>query len=272
MEAQVANIAELRQRIESREWYHTMELAPGLITPGFFDTRGLPEQIPFPQTLAGKRCLDVATFDGFWAFEMERRGAQEVIGIDILDPLAWDWPAGSENEVIAALERRKEGGLGFQIASTALASRVEHRECSVYDLDPAAHGKFDFVYIGSLLMHLRDPVRALERVRSVCAGTLLLLDNVDLFLSALFRGRPVADLEGIGRPWWWKPNMTALGRMVSSAGFEVVRGPRLVFIPPGPELTADRIHPRSLFSRSGRDAALRRIKGDPHAWVLARSR
>ncbi len=93
-----------------REWYHTIELAPGVETPGWFDTRGVVPELPFPASLAGKRCLDVATFDGFWAFEMERRGAAETVGIDILDPMAWDWPVGSDTAVIEALRRRKQGG------------------------------------------------------------------------------------------------------------------------------------------------------------------
>ena len=269
MNAQAQSTAELRKRVDSREWYHTMELKPGVVTPGFFDTRTLPGRLPFPASMAGYRCLDVATFDGFWAFEMERRGAQEVVGIDILDPLAWDWPAGSTAEVIAALERRKEGGAGFRMAAGALGSSAVHRECSVYELDPSVHGEFDFVYVGSLLMHLRDPVRALERIRGVCRGRLLLLDNVDLFLSALFRGRALARFDGIGRPWWWKPNSAALARMVRSAGFRIVAGPRLIFIPPGPELTATRPPLASLLTREGRDDVLRRLKGDPHAWILA---
>src|SRR5918992_453784 len=94
---------EALQAATEREWYHTIELAPGVVTPGWFDTRGVVDQIPLPASLAGKRCLDIATFDGFWAFEMERRGAQDVTAIDILDPRAWDWPVGSEDEVIEAL-------------------------------------------------------------------------------------------------------------------------------------------------------------------------
>src|SRR5215207_2037934 len=76
-----------------REWYHSIELAPGAVTPGWFDTRSIVRKLPFPASLEGRRCLDVATFDGFWAFEMERRGAAQTIGIDVLDPLRWDWPA-----------------------------------------------------------------------------------------------------------------------------------------------------------------------------------
>src|SRR4051812_7791282 len=135
------------------EWYHTMELAPGVVTPGWFDTRGVVPLLPPPASLEGKRCLDIATFDGFWAFELERRGASDVLAIDILDPFAWDWPANSPSAVIEALERRKEGGLGFEIAREALGSSVRREERSVYDLDPDAVGTFDFVYLGSLLMH-----------------------------------------------------------------------------------------------------------------------
>lgn len=263
---------DIRRLVEQREWYHTMELAPGLVTPGFFDLRPLLPRLPFPASLRGRRCLDIATFDGFWAFEMERRGAREVLAIDILDPLAWDWPVGSGDDVIAALERRKEGGLGFRVAAELLGSSVEHLECSVYDLDPAVHGTFDFVYMGSLLMHLRDPVRALERARSVCGGTFLLMDNVDLSLSLVSPRRPIARLDGVGRPWWWKPNMRALERMVTVAGFEVITGPRAVFVPPGPELRSTRLSPRLLLTGAGREAALRTVKGDPHAYLLARPR
>src|SRR3954469_23606194 len=99
-----------------REWYHTLELAPGVVTPGWFDTRKVVKQLPFPASLAGKRCLDVATFDGFWAFEMERRGAAETVAVDVLDPLAWDWPAKSESAVIETIAQRQEAGRGFEIA------------------------------------------------------------------------------------------------------------------------------------------------------------
>jgi hypothetical protein len=48
---------------------------------------------PIPEDLSGKRCLDVATMDGFWAFEMERRGAASVTALDLEDPDELDWPA-----------------------------------------------------------------------------------------------------------------------------------------------------------------------------------
>ena len=73
------------------DWYHTIDL-PGLgPTPGYFDTRGAP--VPLPERLDGLRCLDVGTYDGYWAFEMERRGAASVTALDLEDPEQLDWPA-----------------------------------------------------------------------------------------------------------------------------------------------------------------------------------
>ena len=73
-----------------RSWYHTIDMPDGTATPGFYDTRGSPSFIPWPKKLAGGRCLDVGTFDGFWAFELERRGAAEVIALDLAEPEAHD--------------------------------------------------------------------------------------------------------------------------------------------------------------------------------------
>src|SRR5947209_10768829 len=71
-------------------WYHSIEIVPGLLTPGMFDLRPIVDQLPWPD-VRGKRCLDVGTSDGFLAFELERRGAAEVIATDITEHEQWDW-------------------------------------------------------------------------------------------------------------------------------------------------------------------------------------
>jgi tRNA (mo5U34)-methyltransferase len=168
--------------------------------------------------------------------------------------------------VIDAIAARQSGG--FEVAHAAIGSSVERVEMSVYDLDPAEIGTFDFVYVGSLLIHLRDPVRAMERVRSVCSGTLLLVDNVDLSLSLRSR-RPVAALDGRGRPWWWKLNMAALGRVVEVAGFRQTARPKWIWMPPGAAHPRPHISRALLHSEEARQRLLTSLKGDPHAAVLA---
>jgi tRNA (mo5U34)-methyltransferase len=263
---------ELAAEVAALDWYHTIELAPGLCTPGYLDTRSVVAAIPFPASLAGKRCLDVATFNGFWAFEMERRGASEVVAIDVRDPLDWDWPVDSDDEVKAAIGARHARGRGFEIAREALDSRVERRELSVYELDQATVGRFDVVYLGSLLVHLRDPVRALERIRSVCDESLIVADGIDLPLSLLLPRTPVARFDGRGRPWWWYSNAAGLARLLEAGGFEVVEGPRRIYMPPGAGQPTSKRRFRSLRSRAGREALIIAWKGDPHAVALARPR
>lgn len=259
----------LRSRIQAHpEWYHTIELAPDLETPGWFDLRQVAGRV-LPASLKGKRCLDVATFDGFWAFEMEQREAREVVAIDLLDPELWDWPAETTPEVMRTVGARKGAGEGFLLAREALGSKVERVALSVYDLDPGCLGMFDVVYVGSVLLHLRDPVRALERVRSVCKGTLLVVDAIDPLLSLSFPRSAVATLDGIGRPWWWRPNLACLARMVRSAGFKVLRRPRAMFLPPGKAQGRPGLSLGALSVREGRQVLMRTYLGDPHGFVMA---
>ena len=59
--------------------------------PGYFDLRPIVDELPWPD-VRGKRCLDIGSYDGFYAFELERRGAAEVVAVDVADPHDWDWP------------------------------------------------------------------------------------------------------------------------------------------------------------------------------------
>src|SRR5262249_5899818 len=159
---------ELAAEVGATDWYHTIELPDGTSTPGRYDLRPVARRLPLPASLQGRRCLDVGTADGFWAFEMERRGAAEVVAVDT-DPEHLDWPPNVldvEASTRVALDRRP----AFFIARRLLASSVEHRTMTVYDISPEALGTFDLVFVGSLLLHLRDPVRALTAIRSVTSG------------------------------------------------------------------------------------------------------
>src|SRR5262245_43953284 len=105
----------VRRRIgEHPHWYHRITLAPGIVTPGIHDSQQTLadlDQLGLPGDCSGLRVLDVGVRDGFFAFELERRGA-EVTGIDSA-------PAT---------------GTGFPVAAGVLGSSVKYVVQNVYDL------------------------------------------------------------------------------------------------------------------------------------------
>lgn len=267
----------IAERANALDWYHVLELPDGTVTNGHFDCRPVVSKVPLPASLAGKRCLDVGTWDGFWAFEVERRGAEEVVAIDLPDPSAWDWPpntgGGMQEAQRKYLEHVKSGDRAFDLAHEAYGSKVQRTDLSVYDLSPERVGTFDFVYLGTLLMHLRDPVRALDAVRSVCGGQAVIADGVDAVPSYLRPRTPTARLEGLSQPWWWQPNRAGLHRMVRSAGFEILETTPVYYLPLGPAHPRPALGPewaKAVLSAPGRERLVTRLFGVPHAAVRVR--
>jgi len=208
----------LAREVAAISWYHTIDLGHGVVTPGFVDHRSQLSMYRLPERLDGQRCLDVATFDGYWAFEMERRGAREVVATDIADGMDCDLPARMREEA-AKNPQPAPMGAGFRIARNALSSKVEHRICNVYDLSPSRVGTFDFVFFGDLLLHLRDPQAALTAIASVCHGDVQVAEVYDQALED-FGDRSVSRYS----PWlpsftWWLPSTNTLRAMLAVAGF-----------------------------------------------------
>jgi tRNA (mo5U34)-methyltransferase len=181
----------------SNEWWHVIDLPGGSITPGGWDLRETAKQIPWPD-LTGKRCLDVGTADGFWAFEMEKRGAGDVLATDLPTPFQ-----------ARARER-------FEHAADALGSNVRYAESDVMELE----GEYDVVFAGYVLQMVRDPVGALAHLRSVCRGHLLLLETVSLPLELLPAPLARLDARSDGREWFVF-NRRGLRKAVELAGWNV---------------------------------------------------
>jgi len=132
-------------------WYHRIEVRPGIVTPGINDSALHLQSLDLPADCSGLRVLDLGARDGFFSFEMERRGA-DVLAIDYL-------PADRT---------------GFSIAAALLQSGVTYRQANIYHLDPAEIGTFDIVLFLGLLYHLPDPVGALRIVRRCCTSSMYL--------------------------------------------------------------------------------------------------
>jgi tRNA (mo5U34)-methyltransferase len=228
--------AQVQVQLDGLGWYHTIDVVPGATTKGWWDLRHALDVIPFPD-VRGKRCLDVGTWDGFYAYELERRGAAEVIALDVPDLAAIDYPP--EVRADTTYDHSQSGtqprSAGFHLIHQLRGSKVEWRGVNIYDLDPADLGHFDLVVVGSLLLHLRDPVRALDAVRRVTAGTLLSVDSVDPRLSLLSRRRPLFELCGETADFqWWIPSEAGLRHLLHVGGFHVEQSSRPFLLRPGP--------------------------------------
>ncbi|WP_198157713.1 class I SAM-dependent methyltransferase [Methylobacterium nodulans] len=202
-------------------WYHTLDLGEGLVTPGFYDHRGILPLYGLPERLDGMRVLDIACFDGFWSFEFERRGAAEVIALDIRSARELDLP-WRLRETMTEAELDRPFGEGFRLAHEVLGSAVKHTHCNVYDLSPERLGRFDFVHCGDLLLHLRDPARALYNIRRVTRGTAMISDCIYPDLDRL-DGLPIMQYDGaFSENIWWRFSAHALSAMIRDAGFDHV--------------------------------------------------
>ena len=194
----------LREEVERIRWFHTMRLRDDLVTAGLEpDTPRKLDWIKLPADLSGKTVLDVGTWDGFFAFEAERRGASRVVATD---DHAWSSPGW--------------GDAGFRCARRALGSRLEAHDVDVLDHDPERLGTFDVVLFLGVLYHMRHPLLALERVAAMTRELLVLETHVESFgvrrpLAAFYPG---AELDGDDSNWWG-PNASAVEALLRAAGF-----------------------------------------------------
>ncbi len=241
--ASVANdpaAAALWERVASIGWYHTIDLGHGVVTPGFIDNRPTVPLFGFPDDLTGKRCLDIGTYDGFWAFEFERRGASESIGIDVDSPVDYDLPRPHRLAAEARASRDPSlpqedwnqqmapvgmqwPGLGFRTAAEILGSRARREGLNVYDLSPERLGMFDLVLISQLLLRMRDPQTVLENMISVLrpGGRAIVAEGYDPELERL--SVPASRFVGVrSMGIWWSHSIKSMALMMETAGFENV--------------------------------------------------
>lgn len=209
---------EALERVRAQSWYHTLELAPGVVTDGWFDLRDQVGRYGIPERLDGLRVLEVGTWDGFWAFELESRGAAEVVALDLDDERELDWPARRRPETFPEQPR----GAGFRLASELRGSQVRRVNRSIYDATPSELGTFDLVFCSAVLVHLRDQLLALERMAALCDGQLILAEEYDRLtgLVPFPVSRYLADRDKA--VVFWLPSIRTWKRMAWTAGFKRV--------------------------------------------------
>lgn len=238
---------DLATRAAELKWYHTFDLPGGVTTPGMFDHRRFVTKLPFPASLAGKRCLDAASADGFFSFEMARRGADEVVSLDLPDPDAQDF---------SGVPRKRSWAIGpgranqcFALVREATGLDVERVDGSVYDLEKMGLGQFDLVFLGNILLHLRDPIGAVQAVRTVTRGELLSVEPVSFPQTMLRPFTPTGQFSLGDENTFWTPNLCGHRALIRAGGFDVIAAGGPILQPMGSlyPTRPDRAHlPRSL--------------------------
>lgn len=201
--------SEIRNGVEALKWYHRIHLPSGVVTPGI---RGVElwDKYQLPKRLDGARVLDVGAWDGAFSFEAEFRGADEVIALDLWDESS---PGGKLDKSIDS----------FSFAKCALESKrvfpVNGDICN----PPRWLGKFDVILFLQVLYHLKNPMLALENLRSMAKGLVCL----ETWLDAEWIPEPAAifypgDELNNDSSNWWGVNEACLDGMAKAAGFSTV--------------------------------------------------
>lgn len=199
----------IRERVEAEPyWFQKISLWPDLVTPGWSDPA--TEKLPYyglPADMTGMRVLDVGCAEGFFSFEAERCGASEIVSIDSFPDSV----------------RR------FNLCRDVFRSRATPYLCNVYDLSPKTFGTFDLVMFFGVLYHLRHPLLALEKILSVCTGTLLVqtagreepgtaAEPLAYFYPRGITSGPPEDRQH-DPTVFWLPNRECVRAMADHAGF-----------------------------------------------------
>lgn len=188
-------------------WWHTIEMPDGEVTPGRLDYRGpLGERFLLPADLTGKRVLDLGTYDGFWAIEAKRRGAAFVVAAD-----RW-WPM---------LETAKKS-LG--------AYDIEYMWSGDLDLPlrwQSYADSFDVVLFYGILYHLKNPYQGLKNAVDCCKpGGIVIVE------SAVNEGKMRHQLTDVPLLWvidrvhhddptnYFMPNLAGVHQLCIMAGLE----------------------------------------------------
>ena len=220
--------AQLRQRIEELgPWFHNLRLRGIPTAPGHF--LGNYPEIKFesfreaiPADLTGKSVLDIGCNAGFYSFEMKRRGAARVLGID--------------TDMHYLRQAR--------FAAEIMGADVEFRQMAVWEIAKLGE-KFDLVIFMGVLYHLRHPLLALDLIHAHVAKDLLLFQSMqrgsrevvevaedyDFNAPAPFDEPGYPKMHFIEHRYshdetnWWVPNRACSEAMLRSAGFVIEAQP-----------------------------------------------
>lgn len=243
-------------------WYHSYYFDNGFAIRGDYDIGADVADYGFPVDMTGRTVLDIGAGAGWYAHYFAERGAT-VTTIDARgygDFDVYGRHAYVDETTMRAPDVQEPDGrqLWFSPVSRALwtmrgitGANIEMMNGRVYDISPSLFGgrTFDLVFIGALLLHLRDPIGALMCARSVCGHQLIASTPVATGTEGdpPMQYLPWTDVDGIS---WWLPNAVCFRHWFLAAGFSSVdisreamlRSDKPFFRQDGRQMNGDQIH------------------------------
>jgi tRNA (mo5U34)-methyltransferase len=203
-------------------WFHTFALdGGGVYTPGIArDHRYRLQAIP--EDFRDTRVLDVGTFDGFYAFLAERRGAARVVAVDNEQYIGW---------IASRFGIQLEPGAGFRTIARLLHSSVEYRRLDALELERLGE-TFDVIFCFGILHRVEAPLTLL-RVLGACVapGGRIILET---YGAPGEQEAPCVLVHEYGEVYarddavYWgfsRASLDRLGRLAGLNGFEMIDAP-----------------------------------------------
>ncbi len=205
--------AYIQKRIkELSPWYHKIDLGDGIVTPGrnydrlWNGIRNVMDYVDY----TGKRVIDIASWDGMWAFEAELRGASRVVSTDVR--------LNGYSNLLFVREILESNVIPMcNVPVQDLCNRLK-----VVNLD----NEFDIVHHLGVFYHLRDPLLSLSQARAVMPeGGLLVLetafvdDDKNSFMA--FAGLP-GNFHFYGVSDTWAPTRRCLKEVLIRTQFRPI--------------------------------------------------
>ena len=194
-------------------WFHTFALAPGIYTPGIARDHGYRLGVLGKERFDGRSVLDVGTFDGFYSFLAEQRGARRIVAVDNEQYVDW---------VGARFDVSLRPAAGFNAIAELTGSEVEYRQMDAFDVRQL-NETFDVALCFGILHRVTDPVALLQTLADVVepGGEIVL----ETYGSRLNADTPAVEVREAGDVYsrddfvYWGFPAEALRRLGGIVGF-----------------------------------------------------
>ena len=179
----------------------------------------------------GKRVLEIGTADGFLSIHMEKQGA-DVVAYDLSEDFSWDIVPFSRYDYCHIISNWKTHikklNNAFWLSHRANRSKAKMVYGSVYTIPK----EIGFVYIstfGSVLLHVRDPFLALQKVLNLTKETVIITEVCSRYclLHNLFGKIGKSYLTFVPnfkkcepQETWWSFNPEIVKKFIGILGFE----------------------------------------------------